>query len=82
MSLAVASVPSGHVYVRHLSPVAHASGSAVVRLPDPPSGSSPDSPWWPPRMLTPEWIHEHFDDVPAEEMRLIVGGNAARIYQL
>ncbi len=65
MSLAVASVPSGHVYVRHLSPVAHSGGSAVVRLPDPPSGSSPDSPWWPPRMLTPEWINEHFDEFDA-----------------
>jgi predicted TIM-barrel fold metal-dependent hydrolase len=29
-----------------------------------------------------EIIHEHFKDVPVDEMRLIVGGNAARIYNL
>ncbi|GAB3071122.1 glycosyltransferase family protein [Pedococcus soli] len=71
MSTVVASVPAGHVYVRHLSPVGPAptggkspgpGAPAVVRLPDPPSGSSPDSPWWPPRMLTPEWVHEHADE--------------------
>jgi hypothetical protein len=27
-------------------------------------------------------IHQHFADVPVEEMRLIIGGNAARIYHL
>jgi len=27
-------------------------------------------------------IHTHFDDVPGDEMRLMVGGNAARIYRL
>jgi predicted TIM-barrel fold metal-dependent hydrolase len=27
-------------------------------------------------------IHTHFDDVPVDEMRLMVGGNAARIYRL
>jgi len=27
-------------------------------------------------------IHTHFDDVPVDEMRLMVGGNAARIYKL
>jgi predicted TIM-barrel fold metal-dependent hydrolase len=27
-------------------------------------------------------IHTHFDDVPVDEMRLMVGGNAARIYNL
>ncbi|WP_235537347.1 glycosyltransferase [Nocardioides sp. Soil805] len=54
--LRVASVPSGHVYVRHLSP---ADGvDAVERLRDP----DPDDPrrsaeqrWWPPVMLRPEW---------------------------
>lgn len=54
----VASVPSGHVYVRHLSP-AH-GGGGVVRLDDPPpAGRVPDAVWWPPRMLEPAWIQEH-----------------------
>src|SRR6476660_9589041 len=66
--LRVASVPSGHVYVRHLSPE---SGPGPVRLPDPdpaepavPAGAT----WWPPVMLRPEWaataefdlFHLHF----------------------
>ncbi len=38
----------------------------------------PDSTW----PHSQEVIHQHFDDVPVEEMRLIVGGNAARIYNL
>ncbi|MFC8502236.1 glycosyltransferase [Pedococcus sp. NPDC057267] len=58
MSILVASVPSGHVYVRHLAPPPP-SPAVVVRLPDPPSGASPDSPWWPPRMLTSAWVHGH-----------------------
>ena len=58
MSILVASVPSGHVYVRHLAPPPPAPAD-VVRLPDPPSGASPDSPWWPPRMLTSAWVHGH-----------------------
>ncbi|TPG13291.1 glycosyltransferase [Pedococcus bigeumensis] len=62
MSIVVASIPSGHVYVRHLSPSAGSGGDTVVRLPDPPSGASPDSPWWPPRMLTTDWIAEHAAD--------------------
>jgi hypothetical protein len=66
--LAVASVPSGHVYVRHLSPL---QGNGPRRLPDP----DPDDPrrsaqqrWWPPVMLDPHWaatadydvFHLHF----------------------
>ena len=61
MSLVVASVPSGHVYVRHLSPPSP-DPTPVVRLPDPPADSSPDSPWWPPRMLTSAWVDEHASD--------------------
>ena len=61
LSLVVASVPSGHVYVRHLSPPAP-DRTRVVRLPDPPADSSPDSPWWPPRMLTSAWVDEHAAD--------------------
>ncbi|WP_055242912.1 hypothetical protein [Arthrobacter sp. Edens01] len=57
----VASVPAGHVYIRHLDPL---PGNRlhlpdVVRLADP----DPDSPgnpatgkWWPPVMLHADWI--------------------------
>jgi predicted TIM-barrel fold metal-dependent hydrolase len=38
----------------------------------------PDSTW----PHSQEVIQEHFEGVPVEEMRLIVGGNAARIYNL
>ncbi len=58
----VASVPTDHVYVRHLSPVGPATtgpdpggGPAVVRLPD------PTRPWWPPRVLDPVWLRENAD---------------------
>ncbi|WP_193609172.1 glycosyltransferase family 1 protein [Nocardioides lijunqiniae] len=51
----VASVPSSHVYVRHLAPE---SGPSPVRLPDP-DPSSPErsttETWWPPVMLEPTW---------------------------
>ncbi|WP_308013283.1 glycosyltransferase [Streptomyces beigongshangae] len=57
----VASVPAGHVYVRHLSPP---GGDRVVRLVDPrpctaPSGSQQ---WWPPVMLEPGWVDAHAGD--------------------
>jgi glycosyltransferase involved in cell wall biosynthesis len=52
----VASVPSTHVYVRHLRPPS--GPSPFEHLPDP----DPDHPsrnastkWWPPVMLRPEW---------------------------
>ena len=52
----VASVPSGHVYVKHLAPVQ--DDGAVLRLPDPvvKRTSSIDSQWWPPAMLDARWI--------------------------
>ncbi len=55
MPIVVASVPAGHVYVRH---VASSEGTAdVVRLPDPPpQDGSAVEPWWPPRMLDPAWV--------------------------
>jgi glycosyltransferase involved in cell wall biosynthesis len=65
-TLTVASVPSGHVYVRHLSPL---HGRGPVRLPDVPvPGASTPSVWWPPKMLEPAWaegaemdvFHLHF----------------------
>lgn len=57
----VASLPNGHVYVRHLS---DPSGDDVVtRLPDPPSpGAAAGAPWWPPAMLDPAWIDAHADE--------------------
>ncbi|MFD5721547.1 glycosyltransferase [Streptomyces sp. NPDC127036] len=79
----VASVPAGHVYVRHLSPP---DGDHVVRLTDPrpcgaPSGSQQ---WWPPVMLDPAWVDEHastfdvfhvhfgFDAQPPSSLRELV----------
>ena len=76
--LTVASVPSGHVYVRHLAPV---EGDGAVRLADP----DPRDPtraagatWWPPVMLDPEWarasdadvfhLHFGFDTCPPERL--------------
>lgn len=57
----VASVPHGHVYVRHL---ADPDGrDAVVRLPDPrPARPAVGAPWWPAVMLDPAWIDEHADE--------------------
>jgi hypothetical protein len=77
--LTVASVPSGHVYVRHLAPV---DGSGAVRLPDP-DPAQPDraagATWWPPVMLDPEWarradldvfhLHFGFDACPPERLQ-------------
>lgn len=64
----VASVPAGHVYVRHIAPEGGAGDirPVVERLSDPdPDGStrSAVSRWWPPVMLDPAWVREndHFD---------------------
>ncbi|MBE7325721.1 glycosyltransferase [Nocardioides sp. Y6] len=53
--LTVASVPAGHVYVRHLAPL---DGGGPRRLPDPvPAGGRPNgAAWWPPVMLDPTWL--------------------------
>ena len=60
MGIRVASVPSGHVYVRHL---AAEGGDGVERLPDPRPGTNiPDAQWWPPRMLESTWVREHAGD--------------------
>ncbi|MCU1699970.1 MAG: hypothetical protein JWR34_6033 [Mycobacterium sp.] len=62
--LRVASVPSSHVYVRHL---AHPSGLDVVRRlldPAPADGRTVPGGWWPPLMLEPGWVtdnHDRFD---------------------
>lgn len=80
----VASVPAGHVHVRHLSdPVEH---GRVERLPDPRPCPAPDDPsvWWPPVMLDPSWVEENhrsfdvfhlhfgFDARPVEDLRALV----------
>nr|WP_260606988.1 glycosyltransferase [Streptomyces sp. WAC08241] len=60
----VASVPAGHVYVRHCADPDGADG--VVRLADPRPNGAPSTSqrWWPPVMLDPDWVdahHEEFD---------------------
>ncbi|AWB91098.1 glycosyltransferase [Aeromicrobium chenweiae] len=59
----IASIPSSHVYVRHLSSAGD-DDAGIERLPDPrPPGSAPEaSQWWPPVMLDPDWISRHADD--------------------
>lgn len=61
-SLVVASVPSDHVYIRHLGPE---DGTGPVRLPDPtpPVARSAEQRWWPPVMLSPGWASTHEYDV-------------------
>ncbi|MFB9314570.1 glycosyltransferase [Nocardioides plantarum] len=59
----VASVPSGHVYVRHLAPE---SGDGPVRLPDPPPlgvRRPPSQQWWPPAMLDEAWVDAHAHEI-------------------
>ncbi|WP_181312509.1 glycosyltransferase family 1 protein [Nocardioides campestrisoli] len=54
----VLSVPSGHVYVRHLSEV-EPDGS-VLRLADEPvPGDVPAAQWWPPPVLDVRWVLDH-----------------------
>ncbi|WP_299531359.1 glycosyltransferase [uncultured Streptomyces sp.] len=58
----VASVPSGHVYVRHCADPAGSKG--VVRLTDPRPNGAPSTSqrWWPPVMLDPAWVDAHHRD--------------------
>jgi hypothetical protein len=57
----VLSIPSGHVYVRHLSPPEERD--EVVRLPDQPvPGDVPAAQWWPPPPLEAAWVHAHQND--------------------
>ncbi len=63
----VASVPAGHVYVRHLSSPDLDLDDPVRRLADPAPGGGPAAegdPWWPPAMLDAAWVeraHGSFD---------------------
>jgi glycosyltransferase involved in cell wall biosynthesis len=58
----VASVPAGHVYVRHLADPS--GGDGVVRLDDPvpPGPDVPAGQWWPPAMLSPGWVLDHHQE--------------------
>jgi hypothetical protein len=81
----VASVPAGHVYVRHLSDPD--GDRRVIRLADipPPDGRKVPGGWWPPAMLDAAWIeanhetfdvfHVHFgfDAKTPEELRAVTG---------
>lgn len=55
--LRVASVPSDHPYVRHLSPLA--DDGRVLRLPDPPVAGAAAGQWWPSPVLTRGWLRQH-----------------------
>lgn len=64
LGLVVASVPAGHVYVRHLSPLGGAAPGAhsVTRLADPDPddwAQAAQGRWWPPAMLEPAWVRTH-----------------------
>lgn len=62
-TISVSSVPSGHVYVRHVAPEV---GPTPLRLPDPdPSAPhrSATERWWPPVMLEPQWVEHAEVDV-------------------
>ncbi len=58
----IASVPYGHVYVQHLTSLNGSSG--FRRLPDPEATALANGTvrWWPPAMLTEEWITNHLED--------------------
>lgn len=65
-AIVIASVPSAHVYVEHLSPLGPGPAE-VTRLPDP-DPLRPDQPagavWWPPAALSKGWVernHSRFD---------------------
>lgn len=82
--LRIASVPSGHVYVRHLSPEGGAGGVERLRDPDPDDPRrSAEQRWWPPVMLRPEWaetadidvfhVQFGFDTCTPDGLRELVG---------
>lgn len=80
----VASIPSSHVYVRHLAPIDGCD--TVVRLTDPVPADGRKVPggWWPPVMLDRRWLTDHagnydlvhlqfgFDTKTSEELSGIV----------
>jgi len=82
----VASVPSGHVYVRHLEHVDPEQRSfTTLPDPDPHEGDRPaGAVWWPPVMLDAEWVDQHhgefdvfhvhfgFDALAPEDLEAVV----------
>lgn len=60
--ITIASIPAGHVYVRHLA--APDGRDGVVRLADlpPADGTTVPGGWWPPVMLDAGWIAAHADE--------------------
>ncbi|MFD3543320.1 glycosyltransferase family 1 protein [Streptomyces sp. NPDC058662] len=54
----VASVPAGHVYVRHCS-APEPDGVRRLRDPRPTGAPSTSQRWWPPVMLDPDWVNAH-----------------------
>ncbi len=75
----VASIPSGHPYVRHVQ-----AGGGFDLLPDPTPVGAPDGRWWPPVMCDAAWVtanrnrfdvmHVHFgtESYSAEHLRSLV----------
>jgi hypothetical protein len=60
-TIRVLSVPTGHVYVRHLAHPTVPDG--VLRLPDASVGRGvPATRWWPPPALEASWVRDHHDD--------------------
>lgn len=57
--LRVASVPAGHPYVRAITP----SAPGVRVLPDPIPAGRPPGQWWPPVVLTEDWLRAERPDV-------------------
>ncbi len=58
----VASVPAGHVYVRHALLSPDRRGRRAVRVledPQPPGARRPPGVWWPPLMLSPQWVRDN-----------------------
>jgi len=63
-ALRVASVPSTHVYIRHLGPVEGPAPFEFLPDPDPDDPTQPASGrWWPPAMLDPQWVRQGEFDV-------------------
>jgi hypothetical protein len=75
----VASIPAGHLYVRHAL-----AGTGVGLLPDPPPPGATNGRWWPPVMCDAAWVtanadrfdvmHVHFgtESYPAAHLRSLL----------
>lgn len=78
----VASVPAGHVYIRHLG-LSDDGRCTLLADPEPSTQGIPGA-WWPPVMLDPAWIDRHhpefdvfhlhfgFDALTPDELRRVV----------